>query len=60
MKKPIRRKLRVNGETIRSLATHELTQAAGGETVTLDTGRTVCPTAALVDSGTAACPKLGG
>jgi hypothetical protein len=58
MKKLVRRKLRVNGETIRSLATDELTQAVGGDIS--DTGRTVCPTAALVDPGTATCPKLGG
>jgi hypothetical protein len=48
MKKPIRKKLRVNGETIRSLATHELTHAVGGDTATLATGRTICPTANAV------------
>jgi hypothetical protein len=47
MKKLIPKKLRINRETIRSLAAHELTQAVGGDTATLATGRTVCPTAAL-------------
>ena len=49
MKKPIRKKLRVNGEAIRSLATHELTHAVEGDAaVDTDTGRTVCPTAVVV------------
>lgn len=61
MKKLIRKKLRINGETIRSLATHELVQAVGGEeTAYNDTGRTVCPAPAIVDSGVPGCPKVGG
>jgi hypothetical protein len=57
----IRKKLRVTGETIRSLTTHELTHAVGGdETVTLDTGRTVCRTVNAVDSGAATCPTFVG
>jgi hypothetical protein len=49
MKKLIRRKLRINGEVIRSLATHEITHVVGGkETVTTATGRTVCVAASVV------------
>jgi hypothetical protein len=60
-KKLTPKKLRINRETIRSLATHELTQVVGGEeTVTTDSGRTVCPAQAVVDSAAAPCPKLGG
>jgi hypothetical protein len=56
MKKLIRRKLPINGEIIRSLATPDLTQVVGGEeTVTTATGRTVCVAAAVVID-----PKLGG
>ena len=49
MKKFIPKKLHVNKETIRSLATHELTHVVGGdEALYTDTGRTVCPPLAIV------------
>jgi hypothetical protein len=52
MKKLIREKLRVSGETIRLLATHEITHAAGGgEIEGSDTGRTVCAMQNVGDLG---------
>jgi len=49
MKKLIRKQLRLNRETIRSLALRELTHAVGGnEAMDTDTGRTVCPAPAVV------------
>ena len=50
MKKLLRKKLRVNGETLRALATRELTQAVGG----FDSGAAECP--ALADTGEFQCP----
>ena len=50
MKKITRKKLHVNGETIRALATHELAHAVGG----WDSGKVQCPVQA--DSGAFQCP----
>jgi hypothetical protein len=56
MKKLIRKKLRVNGETIRTLATPELTHVVGG----WDSGKDQCAALAVADSAPAACPKPAG
>jgi hypothetical protein len=56
MKKLLRKKLRVNGETIRTLALPELTHAIGG----WDSGKDQCPRPAVVDSDPTACPKPAG
>jgi len=66
MKKLIRKTLHVNGETIRALATRELSHAVGGFDsgafqcpVQADSGAFQCPAKAFVESGTV-CTKAGG
>jgi hypothetical protein len=49
MKKLLRKKLHVSGETLRALATRELAHAAGG----FDSGQAVC--GAQADSGKDVC-----
>ena len=56
MKKLNPTKLTVRRETLRALASIELSFVAGGDVNTLWTGAVLCP--ALAESGAAACPAL--